>query len=173
MNRRSMVCFLALAAINLLPRTPAEAAIPSVLKSRFQAGDPEAREIEIRADLQDNVPKVWDTVIQAIDDSRFEIALTDRDSGYVRTTKNRGVVVLKDYWYYELQITAKLIFKDREVDDGKGGKRKDRIVEKMRLTVVGEAVRVKKDRQTEYHRGWDRTLTADLFSDLKGKLGER
>jgi hypothetical protein len=68
------------------------------------------REIPIRDDLQGQYEKCWQTAINAILESNFAVATMDKESGYIRTTENSGVVILKGDWVYNVQVSIKFAY---------------------------------------------------------------
>jgi hypothetical protein len=80
------------------------------VKSRFVVGDAVWREIPIRDDLQGQYDKCWQTAINASLESNFAIATMDKESGYLRTTGNAGLVTLKGEWVYNVQVSIKFTY---------------------------------------------------------------
>ena len=87
----------------------------------------------------------------------------EKDSGYLRTNWNSGVVVLGSQWNYRLQISLKLV---KQFDDPDSS-----TVEKIRIQVAGEIAQTKKGELKAYFRGYDQVLLQNLFQDLQSKLG--
>ena len=77
--------------------------VPGPLRSRFVIGDSVWKEIPVRDDLQNQYEKCWQSAINTLLDNHFDLATTDKDSGYIRTTENTGVVILKGDWAYKVQ----------------------------------------------------------------------
>jgi hypothetical protein len=137
--------------------------IPKALKTRFVTSDPVWRELPVREDLRTSFDKLWDTCVNAILENNFDIATMDKDSGYIRTTWNEGVVTLGSSWFYKVQVSVKLV-------GVSAGSIKSEVV-KVRLQVAGEVVRLRKREVREYFRGYDQVILQNLFQDLQSKLG--
>ena len=139
------------------------AGIPKPLKSRFMVGDPVWRELPIRSDLRLNPDKVWQTCINTILENNFDIATMEKESGYIRTTWNEGVVVLGGSWFYKVQVSIKLVPEaDLILKDS---------VMKVRLQVAGEITKSGKHGISQYFRGYDQVILQNFFQDLQSKLG--
>ncbi len=139
------------------------ASIPKPLKSRFILGDPVWRELPIRADLKSSTDKVWQTCINTILENNFDIATMEKESGYIRTTWNEGVVVLGGKWFYRVQVSIKLV-PDTDLQ------LKNNVI-KVRLQVTGEISKGGKGGISAYFRGYDQVVLQNLFQDLQSKLG--
>jgi hypothetical protein len=133
--------------------------IPKALKSRFVISDPIWREIPIRLSLQGEYEKIWQTGVSTILENNFDIATMEKDSGYIRTTWNEGVVILGGKWYYKVQISLKYVSVDQKY-------------QKVRLQVAGELAKGGKKGVSQFFRGYDTVLLQTLFQDLQSKLGE-
>lgn len=133
--------------------------VPKALKSRFIVSDPIWREIPIRKALQEDFEKIWQTGVSTILENNFDIATMEKDSGYIRTTWNEGVVVLGGKWYYKVQISLKFVSADNKY-------------QKVRLQVAGELTKGGKKGVSQYFRGYDTVLLQTLFQDMQSKLGE-
>src|SRR5205814_2401886 len=83
--------------------------VPKPLKTRLIIGDPIWREMPVRAEIQKDYDKVWQTMLNTLLEHNYDIATMEKASGYLRTTANKSVVVLKDNWFYTVQISVKLI----------------------------------------------------------------
>src|SRR5438105_3459611 len=81
---------------------------PQTSQIEIRGGDPVWREIPIRDNLRVEPEKCWQVAVSTILDNSFDIATMDKDSGYIRTTWNEGVVVLGGNWAYKVQISIKL-----------------------------------------------------------------
>src|ERR1700693_369898 len=123
-----------------LPSAPVFAGVPDPVKSRFVVGDPVWREVPIRDDLQGQYEKCWQTAINAILESNFAIATMDKESGYVRTTENSGVVTLKGDWVYSVQVSIKFTY----VPQSAAGQQAT--VQKIRIQASGHLAKISKGR---------------------------
>ena len=159
----ALSCTLALAACSLFA-----ADIPKPLKSRFVVGDPVWREIPIRDNLRTQPEKCWQVAVSTILDNNFDIATMDKDSGYIRTTWNEGVVVLGGNWNYKVQISIKLV--PVPVDPKASGSA-SLVLDKIRVQATGEIAQVKFGTLKTYFRGYDQILLQNLFQDLQAKIG--
>jgi hypothetical protein len=142
------------------------AGLPDPVKSRFVVGDPVWREIPIRDDLQGQYDKCWQTAINAILESNFAIATMDKESGYIRTTENSGVVILKGDWVYSVQISIKFTY----LPAAEG---KQATVQKIRIQASGHLAEISKGRLKQAFQGYDSVVLANVFQDLQAKLGPR
>jgi len=134
--RSGLACALALAACSLFA-----AAVPKPLKSRFVVGDPVWREIPIRDNLRTQYEKCWQMAVGTILDNSFDIATMDKDSGYIRTTWNEGIVVLGGNWLYRVQISLKFVY--APVDSATNTNAPPPL-DKVRVQATGEISEVKK-----------------------------
>lgn len=89
----------------------------------------------------------------------------DKDSGYIRTTWNEGLVRLTGDWVYKIQISVKLV---SELGESKAN---PVTMQKVRVQVAGEISQVNKGKLIESFRGYDQVLLQNLFQDLQAKLG--
>jgi hypothetical protein len=140
--------------------------VPKPLKARFVGGDPVWREIPIRDNLRTSPEKCWQVAVSTILDNSFDIATMDKDSGYIRTTWNEGVVVLGGDWGYKVQISIKLV----PIDSGAGA---GTSLDKIRVQATGEISEIKRGVIRTFFRGYDQVLLQNLFQDLQAKLGSR
>jgi len=87
----------------------------------------------------------------------------EKASGYLRTTLNRSVVVLKDNWFYTVQISVKLVTSPTDPTR----------VEKTRLQVTGDVANTdgKTGALKASFRGYDQLVLQNLVQDLQAKLG--
>jgi hypothetical protein len=159
---RTLFC----AALCVVLSAPLFAGLPDPVKSRFVVGDPVWREIPIRDDLQGQYEKCWQTAINAILESNFPIATMDKESGYIRTTENSGVVVLKGDWVYSVQISIKFTY----VPAASG---QQATVQKIRIQASGHLAEISKGRLKQAFQGYDSVVLANVFQDLQAKLGPR
>ncbi|HUI80767.1 MAG TPA: hypothetical protein VLY24_22735 [Bryobacteraceae bacterium] len=144
------------------------ASVPKPVRSRFVVGDPIWRELPVRPNLQSQYEKCWQTAVNAILENNFDIATMDKDSGYIRTTWNEGLVRLTGDWVYKIQISVKLV---SEAGESKPNQPSPLIMQKVRVQVAGEVSNVNKGRLIESFRGYDQVLLQNLFQDLQAKLG--
>lgn len=166
-SRRSVVliCALVLAACSLYA-----ADVPKPLKSRFVTGDAVWRELPVRDELQTQYDKCWQTTLNTILENNFDIATMDKESGYIRTTWNEGVVVLGGNWNYKVQISIKMV---RVPGDSKANASAPDMVQKIRVQVAGEVANTFRGALKSFFRGYDQVLLQNLFQDLQSKLGTR
>ena len=145
---------------------PLFAGVPDPVKSRFVVGDAVWREIPIRGDLQGQYEKCWQTAINAILESNFAIATMDKESGYVRTTENSGVVTLKGDWVYNVQVSIKFTYVPATSGE-------HATVQKIRIQASGHLAKISKGRLKEAFQGYDSVVLQNVFQDLQAKLGPR
>jgi hypothetical protein len=146
--------------------------IPKPLKSRFVIGDPVWRELPIRSDFQGQYDKSWQTAVNTILENNFDVATMDKESGYLRTTWNEGIVALNGNWAYKVQVSLKVVYTP---GDPRATPPTAPVVEKIRVQVAGELTEVDMRRRkvAAAFRGYDQVLLQNLFQDLQGKLGAR
>jgi len=155
----------------LLVATGAPSAdVPKPLKSRFVIGDPVWREIPVREDLRNQYNKCWQTATSTILENNFDIATMDKDSGYIRTTSNVGIVVLGGNWSYGVQVSLKFVFLPPELNTPSGTPPS---VDKVRIQAAGVIAETKKGAIKQSFRGYDQVVLQNLFQDLQAKLGTR
>jgi hypothetical protein len=148
---------------------PLNKKVPKPLQARFVTGDPEWRELPVRADFQSQYDRVWQTSVDTILEHNFDIATMDKDSGYFRTIQNERIVKMDTNWYYKVQISVKLV---STPGDPRTNPPTLATVGKVRLQVAGEVTNldgkgiVKAD-----FLGYDQVLLQSLFQDLQAKLG--
>jgi hypothetical protein len=155
------------ATLCALLSAPLFGGVPDPVKSRFVVGDAVWREIPIRDDLQGQYEKCWQTAINAILESNFAIATMDKESGYVRTTENAGVVTLKGDWVYSVQVSVKFTYVPS------AGSGQPATVQKIRIQASGHLAKVSKGRLKEAFQGYDSVVLQNVFQDLQAKLGPR
>lgn len=144
--------------------------IPKPLKSRFIVGDPVWRELPMRDDLQSQYEKCWQMAVSTILENHFDIATMDKDSGYIRTTENEGVVVLNGNWVYKVQVSIKFVYTPA---DANAKPPMIANVQKVRLQTTGEIAQTSRGTLKSYFRGYDTVVLQNLFQDLQAKLGPR
>jgi hypothetical protein len=170
MNSRVLVgvasCAIAFASISSLLAVD----IPKPLKARFVTGDPVWRELPVREDLRNQYEKCWQTAVSTILENNFDIATMDKDSGYVRTTWNEGVVVLGGRWTYRVQLSLKFVYAGPAPGAGASP---SPTIDKVQLQAAGEIAESKKGNVRAFFRGYDQVLLEDVFQDLQAKLGAR
>lgn len=154
------------ATLCALISAPLFAGLPDTVKARFVVGEAVWREIPIRDDLQGQYEKCWQTAINSILESNFAVATMDKESGYVRTTENAGVVTLTGDWVYNVQLSIKFIYLPPA--SGQQGS-----VQKIRIQASGHLAKIRKGRLKEAYRGYDSVLLQNVFQDLQAKLGPR
>jgi hypothetical protein len=163
MRKRTL---FAVASICILLSAPLFASLPDALKSRFVVGDAVWREIPIREDLQGQYDKCWQTALNAILESNFAVATMDKESGYLRTTDNAGVVTLKGDWVYSVQISIKFTYVPATATQ-------PATVQKIRIQASGHLAKVSKGRLKEAFQGYDSVVLQNVLQDLQAKLGPR
>lgn len=148
------------------------AGIPKQLKSRFVVGDPVWRELPIRDDFQTQYDKCWQTAVNSILENNFDVATMDKESGYLRTTWNEGVVALSGNWAYKVQVSLKMVYVPA---DPRANPPLVSTTQKIRIQVAGEIVELnpRRGKLDAAYRGYDQVLLQNLFQDLQGKLGAR
>ena len=141
--------------------------IPKPLKTRFVTGDPVWKELPVREDLRSNYEKCWQTAVASILENNFDIATMDKDSGYVRTTRNQGVVTLGGDWIYTVQISIKFVFLPTARQSPPGATPR---IDKVRVQAAGEITESKRGHIKNYFRGYDQVVLENVFQDLQAKL---
>jgi hypothetical protein len=144
--------------------------VPKPLRARFITGDAVWRELPLRDDLKNQYDKCWQTSINTILENNFDIATMDKESGYIRTTWNEGVVVLGGNWNYKVQISIKLV---KEPGDPRANPPVPDSLQKVRVQVAGEISEMWRGTLRSFFRGYDQVLLQNLFQDLQAKLGSR
>ena len=74
--------------------------IPKSIRSRFVLGDPVWKELLVKKDLAEDYDRSWNKLVEIIVDNGYDIGFMEKDSGYLRTNPNIGIVILKKYWLY-------------------------------------------------------------------------
>ena len=142
--------------------TASAQSMPKPLKTRLVVGDPIWRELPVRADIQKDYEKVWQTMLNTLLEHNYDIATMEKASGYLRTTANKSVVVLRDNWFYTVQISVKLVTSTNDATK----------VEKIRLQVTGDVTNTdSKGNLKAFFRGYDQIVLQNLVQDLQAKLG--
>lgn len=162
---RARILF-AVASICILLSTPVFAGLPDPVKSRFVVGDAVWREIPIRDDLQGQYDKCWQTAVNSILENNFAVATMDKESGYIRTTDNAGLVILKGDWVYNVQVSIKFAIVP-------GAAAQQATVQKIRIQASGHLAKISKGRLKEAFQGYDSVVLQNVFQDLQAKLGPR
>jgi len=98
------------------------------------------------------------------------LASTDKDSGYVRTTENVGVVVLKGDWGYKVQVSVKFSYLPA---DPKANPPTAASVQKLRIQAPESLPRRKTEDLSTTLKGYDTEVLQNLFSGPSGKAGPR
>ena len=158
------------ALLLLLATSATSADVPKPLKSRFVIGDPVWREIPVRDELRNQYNKCWQTATSTILENNFDIATMDKDSGYIRTTSNVGIVVLGGNWSYGVQVSLKFVFLPPEPNTPSGIPPS---VDKVRIQAAGVIAETKRGAIKQSFRGYDQVVLQNLFQDLSAKLGTR
>jgi len=99
-------------------------------------------------------------------ESNFAIATMDKESGYIRTTENAGVVTLKGDWVYNVQVSIKFTYVPATAGQ-------QATVQKIRIQASGHLAKVNKGRLQEAFQGYDSVVLQNVFQDLQAKLGPR
>jgi|SRR5579862_800081 len=159
---RTLVCV----TLCMVLSAPIFAGLPDPVKSRFVVGDAVWREIPIREDLQGQYEKCWQTAINSILENNFAIATMDKESGYIRTTENSGLIVLKGDWGYSVQVSIKFSYSPQP--SGQQG-----IVQMIRIQASGHLAKISKGTLKEAFQGYDSVVLQNVFQDLQAKLGPR
>ncbi len=172
MNSNINRCLAVICALTLVATTFSAAGLPKPLKSRFVVGDPVWRELPIRDDFQSQYDKCWQTAVNTVLENNFDVATMDKESGYLRTTWNEGVVALNGNWAYKVQVSLKMVYVPA---DPRANPPTAAVVQKVRIQVAGELsdVDVRRRKVVAAFRGYDQVLLQNLFQDLQGKLGAR
>ena len=144
--------------------------IPKALKTRFVVGDPVWRELLIREDLQTQYEKCWQTAVSTLLDNNFDVATMDKDSGYIRTTENTGIVTLGGNWSYKIQVSIKFVY-----TPGDPNAKPPTLpnVQKVRLQAGGEVAETSRTGLRHYFRGYDQVVLQNLFQDFQAKFAPR
>jgi hypothetical protein len=152
----------------IVPWSISFGAVPYAVKDRFVLGDPVWKELDVREELAGDYDVCWKRLVDIVIDKGFEIGFMEKDSGYVRTNANTGIVRLKSNWIYEVKVIVKLILDEEQLKAGK------RVVDKLRLQVLGGVVQMTKAGiLVQSYRGYDRVVLQDLFSDLQLVYGRQ
>jgi hypothetical protein len=166
MKKRITLSIVAIAVV-LLAINTVYAGVPSVVKDRFVLGEPVWKEMAIREDLAPDYEMCWKRFVEIMVDKGYEIGFMEKDSGYLRTNPNTGIVHLKSNWVYEVKIIGKLVVNEREMKNGK------RTVEKLRIQVQGQLLRSVRGVLVESYSGYDKQVLQDLFNDLQLVFGRQ
>src|ERR1039458_9571157 len=127
--------------------------IPNALKTRFEVSDPVWRELPLREEPRNQYEKCWQTAVNTILENNFDVATMDKDSGYIRTTDNAGIVTLKGNWVYKVQISVKFAYSP---GDPRATPPVLPVVEKVRIQAAGEVVHNSGGKLKAYLRGYER-----------------
>jgi len=141
--------------------------VPTAVKDRFILGEPVWKELDVREELGQNYDVCWKKLVDIVIDKGFEVGFMEKESGYVRTNPNVGIVRLKSNWVYEVKVVVKLILDDEQLKSGK------RVVDKMRLQVLGTVNQITKGVLKQSYSGYDRIVLQDLFNDLQLVYGRQ
>lgn len=143
----------------------AEAGVPRALRTRLKQTDPVWRELPIRVPLQRRYDYCWQLAVNTVLENNYDIASMEKTSGYIRSSWNEGVVLLRGRWFYKVQISLKFVFDQEDYNPDNPR------VTKVRLQVAGEVVKVTNKGVRQYYRGYDEVVLAELFQDLQSKFG--
>ena len=148
------------------------AGVPDVVKQRFVIGDPVWKEMIVRDDIASDYSKCWNKLTDIIVDKGYELAYTDKDSGYVRTNPNAGLVHLKSNWFYEVKIIAKFVVNDTS-DQTAATSGAKKVIAKLRVQVQGRLYRQVNGNLVESYSGYDQLVLQDIFNDLQLIFGRQ
>jgi hypothetical protein len=138
--------------------------VPQALKTRLVVGEPVWRELPVRPEIQKRYDYVWQTAFNTLLEHNYELDRVDKESGYLRTTWNESLVLLKDNWYYRVKISVKLITAAED----------PQVVDKVRLQVIGDVTQTEDSGKLKASfRGYDQVVLQNLVQDLQLKLGLR
>ena len=165
--RRISIVGIRLAIICCITTTLIFAAIPKGVQDRFVLGDPVWKELIVRENLRSNYEDVWKNLVEIIIDNGFEVGFMEKDSGYIRSNENARIILLKNYWRYDIKVVAKIILNEQAQKERKS------VVEKIRVQVIGHVYRMKKGTLRESYSGYDRIVMQDLLNDLQLFFGDR
>jgi hypothetical protein len=82
--------------------------------------------------------KYWPSAINTLLDNNFDLASTDKDSGFIRTTENVGVVVLNGDWGCKVQVSVKFSYQPA---DPKANPPASSMVQKLRIQAARHSCR--------------------------------
>ena len=142
--------------------------IPKQVRDRFVLGDPVWKELSVRKDLSEKYDKAWSKLVEIIIDNGYDIGFMEKDSGYIRTNPNTGIVVLRKYWSYEVKLVAKFV-----VDSEKKNKEGKPTILKLRIQVKGYITKTRKGYIQQSYRGYDKIVLDDIFNDLRLVFGNK
>ena len=151
-------------ALALLTSGLFAADVPKPLKARFIVGDPVWREIPLRNDLHGQYDKCWQTAVSTILDNDFDIATMDKDSGYIRTTWNEGVVVLGGNWGYKVQISLKFVYSPVEANAAPNAAP---LIDKVRVQAAREISEIQRGVIKAFFRGYDQVCFRTYFRTFR------
>ena len=118
------------------------------------------KEIPIREDLQNQYEKCWQSAINTILENNFDLASTDKDSGYIRTTENSGMVVLEGNWGHKVQVSIKFSYQPAEP---RANPPALATVQRLRIQAAGTVAEAKNGRLKHYLKGYDTAVLQNLF----------
>ena len=152
----------------LLSANMVHAGIPTPVKDRFVLGDPVWKEMAIREDVAPDYETCWKRFVDIVVDKGYEIGFMEKESGYIRTNPNSGLVRLKSNWIYEVKVIGKLVVNERDLKSGK------KTVDKLRIQVQGHIYRTGKGGAlVESYMGYDKQVLQDMFNDLQLVFGRQ
>lgn len=163
---KKQMVLIAMAAV-LFTAGTAVAGIPGGVKDRFVLGEPVWKEMTIREDLAPDYETCWKRFVEIMVDKGYEIGFMEKDSGYLRTNPNTGIVRLKSNWVYEVKVIGKLVVNEKDLKAGK------KTVEKLRIQVQGQVYRMNRGVLVESYSGYDKLVLQDMFNDLQLVFGRQ
>ena len=121
----------------------------------------------VREDLSPDYETCWKKLVDIIVDRGYEVGFMEKESGYLRTNPNAGLVRLKSNWVYEVKIIAKLVVNEQDLKAGK------KTVDKLRIQVQGHLYKTSKGSLVESYSGYDKLVLQDMFNDLQLVFGRQ
>lgn len=151
----------------LLAASVSVAGVPSTIKDRFVLGDPVWKELPIEAGLASDYETCWKKLVDIVVDKGYDVGFMDKESGYLRTNPNSGIVRLKRSWVYEIKVVVKFVMQDAALREGK------KVIEKIRIQVQGHVFRLNDGVLDESYSGYDKIVLQDFFNDLQLVFGRQ
>ena len=166
MKKQTALTLVTIAAV-LLSISTVYAGVPGGVKDRFILGDFVWKEMAIREDLAPDYETCWKRFVEIMVDKGYEIGFMEKDSGYLRTNPNTGIVHLKSNWVYEVKVIGKLVVNEKDLKSGK------KTVEKLRIQVQGVVAKTVRGVLVESYSGYDKLVLQDMFNDLQLVFGRQ